>query len=104
MPNRRTNVVPPASVNEVRWLVIDDPCGTTIQSARLEPNTDLVAALEAAREYFISDGWNVGELDKWQAVYATKGNQRLFIHLRALEPGASTLGHGTHLCGNAPGR
>jgi len=104
MSRRRTNVYPPVFVNEVRWLVIDDRCGTSIQSARLEPNTDVVAALEAARENYIADGWKVDELDKWQALYATRGSERLFIHLRAVEPGQSLLGHGTHLCGNAPGK
>lgn len=104
MPNRRTNVYPPASVAEVRWLVIDDHCGTTIQSARLKPNADLVAALEGAREHYIAEGWQVDELDRWQAVHAIKGSARLFIHLRAVEPGQSLIGHGTHLCGRAPGK
>jgi hypothetical protein len=104
MSRRRTTVYPPETVDEVRWLVVDDPCGATIQSVRLEPNADLVAALEGVREYYVADGWQVGALDKWQAVYATRGNERLFIHLRALELGAPTIGHGTHLCGNAPGR
>lgn len=68
MPNRRTNVYPPTFVDEVRWLVVDNPCGKTVQSARLEPKSDMVAALEGARQHFIANGWRVGEIDKWQAV------------------------------------
>jgi hypothetical protein len=104
MSRRRTNVYPPPSVDEVRWLVVDDRCGTTVRSVRLEPNADLVAAVEGVREHYLADGWQVGEIDKWQAVYATKGDERLFIHLRAIEPGQSLLGHGSFLGGPAPGK
>jgi hypothetical protein len=86
MPNRRTNVYPAQFVDEVRWLVIDDPCGDTIQSVRLEPNADLVAALQGVREHYIADGWKVGEFDKWQAVYATKGTERLSFTFGRLSP------------------
>lgn len=101
--HKRTTVYPPATVSEMRWLVVEDRCGEIIRSARLEPNWDLVAALEGARELYITDGWQVAPLDKWQAVYATKGGERVFIHLSSIAPGSSTVGHGSHLCGNAPG-
>lgn len=52
----------------------------------------------------MEDGWQVEELTWLASVYATKGTERVCIDIQVLHPDAPTVGHGTHLCGTAPGK
>lgn len=104
MPRRRSSPDPLATVNEPRWLVIQDRSSQPIRSIRLEPRTDLKAALAKARQHFIDSGWDVEPLTRYQFVFARQGTERLCICINAVEPGTSLVGHGTFLCGNGPGK
>ena len=104
MPRRRSSPDPLATVNEPRWLVIQDKSSQPIKSIRLEPRTDLKAALAKARQHFIDTGWNVEPPTRYSFVFARRGTEQWCISINAVEPGSSLVGHGSVLCGDSPGR
>jgi hypothetical protein len=71
---------------------------------QLLPNTDLKAALAAGRQRLIDEGCTMEEPSWLAFVFGWRGPERICLAIEALAPGSSTVGHGTHLCGNAPGR
>lgn len=104
MPRRRSSPDPLATVNEPRWLVIQDRRSQPIRHIRLEPRADLKATLAKARQHFIDTGWDVDPLTRYQFVFARRETERVCITIMAVEPGQPLVGHGSYLCGNAPGK
>jgi hypothetical protein len=54
---KRSSHDPLAKVNAPTWLVVRDRVNAVLSSAELAPGTDLRAALMAAREARIDEGW-----------------------------------------------
>jgi hypothetical protein len=102
---RRNQYDPLQTVNQVMWLVIKDAgLGTALSCRALPPKTDLKAALTAERLKHVDGGWDADPLTRYSFVFCKRGNERIYINIQPKHPDEPTIGHGTHLCGNAPGR
>lgn len=104
MPRRRNSPDPLQTVSEPRWLVLRNQLSQIEWSQQLLPKTDLKEALAAGRQRLNDEGCVMDEI-KWCAfVFGQRGSERICLLIEALAPDAPRIGHGTHLCGNAPGR
>jgi hypothetical protein len=104
MSRRKGQPDPLRTVNELRWLVLRNQLSQAEWSQQLLPNTDLKAALAAGRDRLIQEGCTMQEMTRYSFVFGQRGSERICLVIEALAPDAPRIGHGTHLCGNAPGR
>ena len=108
MSRRRNRHDPLQTVNEPRWLVVRNQLSQIDWYVPLLPNADLKASLEAGRQRLIEEGCRMDEISWLPFVFGWRGkeadDERFSLHIESLAPGAPTVGHGTHLCGDAPGR
>lgn len=104
MPRRRNQHDPLQPVNELRWLVLRNQLSQIDWSQQLLPKADLKEALKAGRQRLIDEGCKMEEITWLAFVFGWRGAERICLHIEALAPDAPRIGHGTHLCGNAPGR
>jgi len=91
MPRRRFHYDCLATTSEPRWLKVFDRESNMLSSRRLEPYTDLRAALRVTAEQFKSEGWTI-EGDgpqSWTGHYfMNRNDDRWFV---AIMPSAEPL-------------
>jgi len=104
MPRKRSTPDPLATVNQPRWLVIQNRCSEAIRSTRLEPGADLKKALADERARMIAEGWSVEPMTRYSFLFATRDADRVCIVIQAVAPGAPLIGHGTFLGAAQPGK
>jgi len=104
MSRRRNRHDPLQTVNEPRWLVFRNQLSRCEWYVPLLPKADLRASLEAGRQRLVDEGCVMDELTWLAFVFGSRGKERICLHIEALPPDAPRIGHGTHLCGNVPGK
>jgi hypothetical protein len=77
-----------APTDQPRWLVVEDRCSRVIEYSRIEPRTDLRAALEQAVAQRKADGWAVEHVGRWLwgGFFCSKDGERVCVLLAAVEP------------------
>ena len=73
-----------------RYLIVWDLQWRVIECARLEPRTDLTAALSATIERLQRDGWRPEGTTEFGFVFLNRNNERRLLMLTARDPRATS--------------
>lgn len=77
---RRSTPDPLATSDAPTWLVVRDMCGQLLERAELPPREDQRAALFAAREARIADGWRADAIGPRSAhFFAMRSGERIVV-------------------------
>lgn len=69
-----------APIDAPTWLVARDMCGLLLERHELPPRADQRAALVAAREARIADGWRVDEIGpRCAQFFAVRAGERIMV-------------------------
>jgi hypothetical protein len=77
---RRSAPDPLASIDAPTWLVVRDMSGQLLEHNELPPRADQRAALVAARQARIADGWRADEIgSRCSQFFATRAGERMVV-------------------------
>lgn len=77
---RRSAPDPLAPLDAPTWLVVRDMCGQLLERVELPPRADQRAALVAAREARIADGWQTDEIGpRCSQFFTTRAGERIVV-------------------------
>ena len=77
---RRSAPDPLAPIDAPAWLVVRDMCGQLLAIAELPPRVNQRAALVAAREARIADGWQADEIGpRCAQFFAVRDGERIVV-------------------------
>ncbi len=86
---RRSRPEPLKPRSEATWLVVRDRLSRVVTSTPLEPYADLRAALTAAREARIAEGWECEDIGSGVAFFfCTRGGVREMVSIEVRCPPA----------------
>jgi hypothetical protein len=87
MIRRRSIPDPLFTTDEPTWMVVHDRCSLPVEVTKLEPNADLHAILNAARDARIADGLTCDAIHRYASYfYCTKDGVRLQGQVRFPDP------------------
>lgn len=77
---RRSAPDPLAPIYAPTWLIVRDMCGQLLELRELPQRADQRAALVAAREARIADGWQADEIrPRCSQFFATRAGERILV-------------------------
>ena len=77
---RRAVPDPLAPIDAPTWLAVRDECSRLLELTELPPRTDQRAALVAARDARIVDGWQAGDIGPQCAFFfASRAGERVMV-------------------------
>jgi hypothetical protein len=98
MPPSRHYFDPLKPSPEPRWLQVCDHCSQQVSFRRLDPGTDLRATLDAERQRYEAEGWDV----EWpvgryaSGFFMSRARVRWHVSITWIEP--ASIGRGVRGC------